>query len=160
MKHKLISDKQFGFMKNKGANDAIAMLSKGIYDNLTSSRPHVITFLDYSKAFDTIDHGILISKLHNMGIRGVCLLLIKSYLQDRVPVVKIINVKSQEIKTNMGVPQGSILGPLLFILYISDLLVVHKELIAYADDTAAPMDGDTWTQIAVNMTKKLENISP
>ena len=136
MKHKLISAKQFGFLKNKGTDDALALLSKFIYDNLCHSNPTLVVFLDYSKAFDTVDHQILLSKLHNMGIRGIVLNLIQSYLQDRVQVVQVNGVKSKPVYTNLGVPQGSILGPLLFLFFINDLLEIHQELIAYADDTA------------------------
>ena len=79
MKHKLINSTQFGFLKKKGTEEAIAMLSKFTYENLGASNPTIVTFLDYSKAFDTVDHNILLSKLHNMGMRGVCLSLIRIY---------------------------------------------------------------------------------
>ena len=83
MKHELINSRKFGFLEKKGTEDAIALLSKFIYENLKNSNPTVVKFLDYSKALDTIDQSILISKLHNLGIRGVCLSLIQSYLQNR-----------------------------------------------------------------------------
>ena len=101
-KHKLKSDRQCGFLKEKSTDDVIARLSKLIYNNIKCSKPAVVTYLDYSKAFDTTEHVILLNKLYNMGIRGVCLSLIKSYLQDRRQVVKVNDTKSLPIKTNKG----------------------------------------------------------
>ena len=120
------------------------MLSKFIYKNLSASNPTIVTFLDYSKAFDTVDHNILLSKLHNMGIRGVCILLIRNYLQDRKQIVNVNRSKSQSVVTNFGVQQGSILVSLLFILYINDLLTIDSDLIAYADETAAKLKARSW----------------
>ena len=93
--------------------------------------------------------------MYNIGIRGVCLSLIKIYLQDRTQVLQVNGTKSLPIKTNKGVPQGSILWPLIFQLCTNDFLVLLAELIAYADDTAMLIKGDTWTQVAVTTSSKL-----
>ena len=94
-------------------------------------------FLDLSKAFDTVDHEILISKLEHYGIRGTPLSWFKNYLTKRQQIVKCNNVLSKPNTIRCGVPHGSVLGPLLFLIYIND---IHKSsylfhYILFADDT-------------------------
>ena len=97
-----------------------------------------VVFLDLKKAFDTVDHALLLTKLRNYGIRGDELSWFASYLTDRTQSVSLENVTSDSMDISYGVPQGSILGPLLFIWYINDLSSVTKtcKVILYADDTA------------------------
>ena len=92
---------------------------------------------DLSKAFDTIDHFILIDKLKYYGISEASSLLLKNYLTDRKQCTEINNVRSNTLSITTGVPQGSILGPLLFILYIHDFPQASNlfDFIMYADDT-------------------------
>ncbi len=94
-------------------------------------------YLDISKAFDTLDHTILLEKLNYYGINGVALKLMESYLTNCTQYVEINNVKSDTLKMMTGVPQGSILGPLFFIIYINDIAQASKlfDFIIYADDT-------------------------
>ena len=94
-------------------------------------------FLDLSKAFDTLNHKILLNKLKYYGIEGVPLQLFKSYLTNRTQFVEIDDIKSDTLHIATGVPQGSILGPLLFIIYINDFSESSQvfNFIPYADDT-------------------------
>ena len=88
-----------------------------IIDEL-QTRNHVIgIFIDLSKAFDTIDHNKLVSKLEHYGIRGTCLALLKSYLTGRQQYTNFNNTESDFCSIDYGVPQGSVLGPLLFLIY-------------------------------------------
>ena len=94
-------------------------------------------FLDLSKAFDTIDHTILLAQLRYYGIHGTALLLLKSYLNNRKQYVEFEDTKSEMLPITVGVPQGSIRGPLLFIIYINDFSEASSifKFIMYADDT-------------------------
>ena len=94
-------------------------------------------FLDLSKAFDTIDHTMLLAKLRYYGIHDTDLLLLKSYLKNRKQYVEFEDTKSEILPITVGVPQGSILGPLLFITYINDFSQASSifKFILYADDT-------------------------
>ena len=94
-------------------------------------------FIDFRKAFDTVDHDILIEKMRHMGIRGVPLELMKSYLKNRKQYVVYNGEESAQRDVTVGVPQGSILGPLFFLLYVNDLAKSSRvfEYILFADDT-------------------------
>ena len=110
------------------------MVDKTAMDNKQFS---VGVFVDLSKAFDTLNHKILLHKLEHYGIRGIALKWFESYLCYRMQFVEFNGAKSIHLKIKCGVPQGSILGPLLFLIYINDIAYVSKilHLILFADDT-------------------------
>ena len=123
-----MSDKQFGFRQGYGTNLALGELLNSIVESFEKKLIMVGIFLDLSKAFDCIDHDILLRKLNHYGIRGLVLDWFKSYLSNRKQFVTIQGCNSKHETISVGVPQGSILGPLLFILYVNDLQNVSTEL--------------------------------
>lgn len=156
----IISNNQFGFRKGTGCDNALASITEFIYNRLDLTKPVIATFLDLAKAFDTVNHEILYDKLYRLGIRGLALDLIKSYLKNRIQVVNVNgNISSCEY-LNIGVPQGSILGPLLFLIYINDLLdsIPNCIIVSYADDTVILCSEDDWNETAIVMNLSLEQV--
>ena len=117
--------------------------------------------IDLKKAFDTIDHNILLNKLDYYGIRGITLDLFKSYISDRFQCIEFDGVLSDLKKVNCGVPRGSVLGPILFILYINDLPNISKlfKPVIYADDTNIIFSSDTISDLSDLMYSELKKLS-
>jgi len=152
---------QFGFRKQYSTNHAIISLVEKIRNALSSGNVIIGVFLDLKKAFDTVNHDILLKKLFAYGIRGNILKWFQSYLQNRKQYIYLNKIKSDTKSINCGVPQGSVLGPLLFILYINDLAGVSDRLfsILFADDTSVFAEGQSVDEAVNVMNIELKKIT-
>ena len=154
-KYGLYSDFQYGFRSSRSTADLLAVVSDRIARAFNRPGPNRAVVLDISKAFDRVWHAALLHKLKSYGISGQIFGLISSFLSNRRLRVVLDGKSSQEYPVNAGVPQGSILGPTFFLLYINDLPEdVICNIAIYADDTTlhskCDQASDLWQQLELN----------
>ena len=136
-KYKIITNNQYGFQRNKSTEHALIDIHEKILHAIENKETPCCVFLDFAKAFDTVNHQILLRKLEHYGIRGLGNKLLQSYLTNRQQCVSVAGSNSKLKNIEHGVPQGSILGPLLFLIYINDICESSSKLsfFLFADDT-------------------------
>ena len=152
------SKQQFGFLKNKSTADAILSFTEYQYEVLNEKEFSVNIFVDFAKAFDTVDHSILLRKLDKYGVRGIPHKLFKSYLSDRSQLVMINSHYSSESKIKIGIPQGSVMGCLLFLIYINDLpaYLNNCHTVLFADDTNLSFRGSSLPSTIAHSNAELQ----
>ena len=160
-KYNDIYEDRYGFLKNESTTEAILKFNQECYSALYSEEHLISVLLDFSKAFDTISHDILIKKkLELSGISLNLLSILESCLSIRLQYVQIDGQKFSSSNITCSVPQGSILGPLLFILYINDLNVCTKDLkfINFADDSTFYAKRKSLSDLAAKINTELHKV--
>ena len=159
---KILTDAQYGFRGGRSTETALTTFKTDILQAFDKQEYSISLFLDLSKAFDTVNHQILLTKLEHYGIRNTTYRWFESYLTSRKQFVQYSDKKFNTLAISLGMPQGSNMGPLLFILYINDMVNCSRALktILFADDTtlyASHRDINTLIHMVNNELDKVQN---
>ena len=158
--NEIIYQNQFGFRKSRSTQHSLIQIVDAINKTIDKGFYGCGIFIDLSKAFDTVNHKILLDKLEHYGIRNESLNWFKSYLSNRKQFVTINQSQSDLLKINCGVPQGSVLGPLLFLIYINDLPLISNKLefFLFADDTNIYYESSDLINLEKTINKELKKL--
>lgn len=159
-KNNILLKEQSGFRKGFSCETALNWITYEWRKCIDSGERIIAVFLDFKRAFETLDRDILVSKLDQYGIRGKELEWFKSYLSERFQQSKVIDELSDEYEVKLGVPQGSVAGVLLFLLYINDIGMVIKycKIGLFADDTLIYISGNNIDEMQEKMNEDLQNL--
>ena len=160
IQNKLLFEYQSGFRRGFSTDTCLTHLSDYIRFQMDKSSLTGMVLLDLQKAFDTVDHRILLMKLETIGLNADCLRWFQSYLSGRTQLVNVQVTCSSFTDVSCGVPQGSILGPLLFLIYVNDMAgAIDEKILLYADDTAILVSNKHVDVIELKLRTALETIS-
>ena len=155
----ILNSCQSGFRRNHSTSSSLIDVSDYILQNMNQGLVTGALFLDLKKAFDTVNYDILLKKLHNYGVTGNSLNWFRSYLSGRMQAVNINSTLSDFKHVNIGIPQGSILGPLLFIIYVNSLPdCINCKCVMYADDTTLLFKSADSTSLQFHMNDCMSKI--
>ena len=160
LENDIISEKQAAYLKGDSTVSQLLYMVHNIRQNWTNKKITQGLFLDVSAAFDKVWHNGLLAKLSQIGVDGTFLNTVGSYLAGRQQIVVVDNVKSEPLDVKAGVPQGSRLGPLLFIIYMNDIIKdIESDILIFADDTSLMATGSDPAETAQQLNRDLKRIS-
>ena len=168
-KNKLLNERQFAFREDSSTENALCDVTENILRRLDKGEKVIGIFLDLRKAFDTVSHPIMLKRLEHIGVRGIPNNLVRSYLNNRKQSVVIPGSRSDMVQVGFGVPQGTVLSPLLFNIYINGIFssidVIEGTIFCFADDSGVIISGKDWqsakrtAEMAIHKIKKWLDIS-